>query len=126
MTDDTLREALAELEAANDALCAVRSQATYDQMIADGNEDALARLDEARSKARAAINQSAHAPSVDAETVERVAKSMVVPLGYHAKTDWGRTFVGNQFDTTETGSLAYLCRSLARAAIRAMQKEGRE
>jgi hypothetical protein len=51
---EPMKEALRELEAANDTLCAIRSQAAYDQMIADGNGDALARLDRGRLNARAA------------------------------------------------------------------------
>jgi hypothetical protein len=62
----------------------------------------------------------------DAEQVERVARAMVVPLGYPADVDWERTWVGNNIDSPETGSLAYLCRSLARAAIAAIEPTGED
>jgi len=53
-------------------------------------------------------------------TVDRVARAMLVPLGYSPDVDWERTWVGNKIQSLETGSLAYLCRSLAIAAIAAL------
>jgi hypothetical protein len=51
-----LVEALQELEDANDALCAKRSEETYLRMIdADRCGDELEALDDARDKARAAL-----------------------------------------------------------------------
>lgn len=47
-----LRQALHDLEAANEALAATRSQEVYDQMIADGQSDLLVNLDNARRRAR--------------------------------------------------------------------------
>lgn len=47
-----VREALERLEAANEALCRVRSRATYDQMMADCSAAELYDLDEARAHAR--------------------------------------------------------------------------
>lgn len=44
--------ALQSLEQANEDLCAVRSDATYQQMLADGNAPALMALDKARQEAR--------------------------------------------------------------------------
>jgi hypothetical protein len=57
--------------------------------------------------------------SADSDMVERVARAMLAPLGYPSKTlaDAERIWVGNQCDDPETGSLAYLCRALARAAL---------
>ena len=52
-----LEQALSRLEAANDTLCTGRSQAAYDQMIADGQTDALIELDNARREARAALSK---------------------------------------------------------------------
>ena len=54
--------------------------------------------------------------------VERVARALVKPLGYsqQAADNWGGIWVGNQMDSPETGSLEYLCKSLARAAITAL------
>ncbi len=53
------------------------------------------------------------------EAVEAVARAMCEPLGYTKQDadNWERIWVGNITDSPETGSLAYLCRSLARAAI---------
>ncbi len=50
-----LLAALEKLEAANERLCAVRSQAVYDQMMADCCAGELHDLDEARQNARAVI-----------------------------------------------------------------------
>lgn len=50
-----LREALAELELANDAVAATRTHETYCAMLADGQSDSLMKLDAARSAARAAL-----------------------------------------------------------------------
>lgn len=51
-----LTEALSELESANEAVCALRSQEVYLAMIAiRGTEAALGRLDSARYAARAAL-----------------------------------------------------------------------
>jgi hypothetical protein len=47
-----LRAALAALEAANDALCALRTPEQYLSMIDSGQIDALEQLDEARRVAR--------------------------------------------------------------------------
>lgn len=55
------------------------------------------------------------------DMVGRVARALIVPLGYPADVDWEATWIGNNVDSPETGSLAYLCRSLAQAAIDAMQ-----
>lgn len=54
----------------------------------------------------------------DGVKIEQIARALVVPLGYPANADWERIFVGNQMDTAETGSLAHLCRELARVALR--------
>jgi hypothetical protein len=52
-----LVSALDELEEANDALCAKRSNATYDSIIlGDGCRDELERLDEARRAARTTLS----------------------------------------------------------------------
>jgi hypothetical protein len=54
--NERLRLALQRLEAANNALCAKRSTATYHSMImGDGAQPELLELDEARLQARAAI-----------------------------------------------------------------------
>lgn len=53
--------------------------------------------------------------------VEVVARAMLVPLGYKANADWERIWVGDITDSPETGSLAYLCRDLAQAAITAIR-----
>lgn len=47
-----LTNALSNLEYANENLCKVRSTKAYDQMISDGNGDALIALDKARREAR--------------------------------------------------------------------------
>lgn len=52
-----LREALARLEGANEALCAGRSLRTYNALLADGRADQLLFLDDARKAARAALDQ---------------------------------------------------------------------
>jgi hypothetical protein len=55
---DALREALARLEAANEALAAKRSRETYLRMIdVDGAADELLGLDQARYAARAALGE---------------------------------------------------------------------
>ena len=55
----------------------------------------------------------------DAKAVEAVARALCEPLGYtkQAANNWEGVWVGSVADSPETGSLAYLCRSLARAAI---------
>lgn len=52
-----LEDALRELEKANEAVCAGRTQRTYHQMLEDGQGDDLLRLDEARSKARSLLSK---------------------------------------------------------------------
>lgn len=52
-----LINALAGLEEANDVVCAGRSQAAYDQMLRDGQADALLALDEARRDARELLDR---------------------------------------------------------------------
>ena len=47
-----MRAALAKLEEANDIVCGGRSQVAYEQMLLDGQADALLALDEARREAR--------------------------------------------------------------------------
>ena len=55
-----MRDALIELEAACDAVCALRSQEIYLSMIAvPGTPDALERLDCARRRAREIANGEA-------------------------------------------------------------------
>ena len=51
--------------------------------------------------------------------VEKMARAMVPVLGFSPDCDWERVWVGNQMDSPETGSLAYMCRGLARAALAA-------
>lgn len=53
--EKALEDALRELEEANDAICSGRTQRTYHQMLEDGQEDDLLRLDKARSKARSLL-----------------------------------------------------------------------
>lgn len=53
------------------------------------------------------------------DDLEKVARAMLVPLGYSADVDWDRTWIGNETDSPEEGTLAYLCRSLALASLRA-------
>jgi len=61
--------------------------------------------------------------SVGSESmIERVARAMVPALGFAPDCDWERVWVGNQLDNAETGSLAYMCRSLARAALQALME----
>jgi hypothetical protein len=50
---------------------------------------------------------------------ERLAQAFIDPLGYAGKTldDAEHIWVGNNIDDVETGSLAYLCRALADAAL---------
>ena len=52
-----LRQALRELEDANEAVCAGRSKAAYDAMLAAGQGDDLLRLDRARAAARALLSR---------------------------------------------------------------------
>ncbi len=52
----TLVEVIRNLEQAYEAVCAGRTQAVYDQMIADGQANDLLHLDNARRKAREAIS----------------------------------------------------------------------
>lgn len=52
------RDALAKLESANEALCAMRSQSAYDQMMADGCAGELHDLDVARAAARTALSST--------------------------------------------------------------------
>lgn len=59
MVDDKtmlLKLALQDLEAANDALCAARTQDQYDAMLALGQQDLLLQLDTARRRARSALD----------------------------------------------------------------------
>ncbi|WP_323775969.1 hypothetical protein [Leisingera sp.] len=53
---DKLAAMIRKLESAYDVVCAGRSQAAYDQMIADGQADALLELDNARREARATLS----------------------------------------------------------------------
>lgn len=48
------------------------------------------------------------------DVVERVALQLVEPLGYSNSLDWERVYIGH---IAEDGSLADLCRDLAKAAI---------
>ena len=43
---------IADVEEANDIVCGGRSQVAYEQMLLDGQADALLALDEARREAR--------------------------------------------------------------------------
>lgn len=52
------REALEELEQANEDLASTRPRAAYDAMIDGGQEDQLLTLDQARAKARAALGKA--------------------------------------------------------------------
>ena len=54
-----LREALESLENANNNLCFMRSNDTYQSMMRDGCGDLLAKLDDARRAAREALKGGA-------------------------------------------------------------------
>jgi hypothetical protein len=59
ISGNPLMEGLRDLEQACDQVAAGRDQATYDAMIANGQEDALHALDHARRNARALLADGA-------------------------------------------------------------------
>lgn len=74
-TDRTrLRAALEALETANEVLAAGRSQTVYDAMLAAGQGDALANLDDARRNARALLAETAAVDRPDPAQMKSEAK----------------------------------------------------
>ncbi|CUI30353.1 hypothetical protein [Achromobacter xylosoxidans] len=63
------RAALAQLEAACDTLCRLRTQEQYLSMVDSGQQDALLALDDARAQARAAL---ASAPVAEPDTMGEI------------------------------------------------------
>ncbi len=59
---ERLKDALKEMEEANQALCAARPQAVYDALIRAGQADLLGALDSARKKARTALTPPSSQP----------------------------------------------------------------
>lgn len=55
---------------------------------------------------------------------ERLARSFIKPLGFPEGVEWGRVWVGNETDTTETGSLECLCKSLGAAVLADIAAQG--
>lgn len=63
---------------------------------------------------------------IDDDTNELVARSLIVPLGYHVDTDWERVWVGNITDDIASGSLKHLCMTLTAAIIAEIRKLPKE
>lgn len=56
--------------------------------------------------------------------IEVMARAMIEPHGFNPEVDPNTIWVGNIADTPETGSLAYMNRQCAQAALAALKEAG--